>query len=824
MLFGSDLFYGMFNNLAIFIVMVFAYGLFIAAFPQDSSPRGRLILGLCFGVFALIAMHARIPASEGVIVDQRNAITALSGAFGGPVSAVVTAVMAGSYRIYLGGSGALSGAVGVGLGAIAGIGMYYLRVPRRGVGAIAAGALASTHVILPGFLVYIDLATGWALLKAVYLPFGTAIFLGIFFGTLLLSREQRRHAVETALKASEDRFRDFAESASDWFWETDARHRLAFISTGTGEKAAGAFDLIAEVGGPDEAEDRRRLLDIMETRADFRGFLYRRVRAEGEIRFLSISGKPMTGRRGTFLGYRGTATDVTEQVAADARLREREERYRSVIATAQDGFWATDMAGRLIEVNDAYVRRSGYSRDALLSMSIADIEVMDSPAEVAARIAALRKERTAFFATRHRARDGEVWDVEASVSCVDIEGGRLFCFLRDISERTAMERQLVQAQKMEAVGQLSGGIAHDFNNLLNVVSLNAGLLQMAVADNPGAQKFVDATMASVSRGAELTRKLLSFARAEMHDTRRVSVNQFVRGMEGLIARSLTPAIRVETALAEDVWPVDINPGDFEDAILNLALNARDAMPAGGTLVIETANKVIDDGYVQRNPGGRAGDFVMIAVSDTGTGMSRAVLDKAFEPFFTTKEEGRGSGLGLSMVYGFVRRSGGHAKIYSEVGQGTTVRLHLPRAEGEAGSAGPDAATAEPPRGTETILVVDDEAALVQSAEAILASLGYATLAAANGPQALAVLDAHPEVDLLFSDVIMPGGMDGYRLAIAARSRRPDLRILLTTGFTRRRETLANGDGRLIARLTETLLGKPYNAAELAFAVRRALDG
>lgn len=702
--FESGLFYGMFSNLAIFIVMVFVYGLLVDRIPQESAFKSRVILGFSFGIFAFICMHARIPAWEGVIVDQRNAVVALSGAFGGPIAAIISAAVAGAYRIYLGGAGALAGTVGVCLAALAGIALHRFAGPTYGIVNSAVGALVATLIILPGFLLVGDLATGWALLKKVTLPYGTAIFLGIFLGTLLMAREDRRQKAERTLK-------------------------------------------------------------------------------------------------------------------------ERETRYRSVVATALDGFWVMAMDGRLLEVNEAYVRRSGYSREELLSMNGWDLNVDWSPETVIDRIRAAKEEGNAFLTTRHRTKDGEIWDVEASVAYADIEGGRIFIFFRDISERKSMERQLVQAQKMEAVGQLSGGIAHDFNNLLSIVSLNSSILSRLGAESEQAPRSLDAIATAVSRGAELTRKLLGFARRETVETRSVSVNGFIQGMEDLIARSLTPAIRVELSLAGDVWPVEINPGDLQDTILNLALNARDAMPDGGTLTIETSNKLIDESYAVRNPGGKAGEFVMISVSDTGIGMPKDVAEKAFEPFFTTKEEGKGSGLGLAMVYGFIQRSGGHAKIYSESGQGTTVRLFLPRSDrGSALAGDEDGALHEPPLGTETILVVDDEIPLVEAATTILESLGYQTISARAGKEALEILGANEGVDLLFSDIIMPGGMDGFELALAAQDLRPGIRVLLTSGFAGRHDRSAGVRGADHEEWLKNYLHKPYNREELAFAVRRALDG
>ena len=385
-------------------------------------------------------------------------------------------------------------------------------------------------------------------------------------------------------------------------------------------------------------------------------------------------------------------------------------------------------------------------------------------------------------------------------------------------------RHLNQAQKMETVGLLTGGIAHDFNNILGIVLGTLELLQRRVAGDPGMSAQIQKAIHGTQRGVSITRKLLGFSRQDAGAVKLTKVNAFIDSLRELIARSLTPSIKVEQNLTADLWPVEINPGDFEDVILNLALNARDAMPDGGTLVIETANKILDEAYARRNPSARAGEFVMVSLSDTGAGMTDEVREKIFEPFFTTKEQGKGTGLGLSMVYGFVQRSGGHIIVYSEVGEGTSFHLYLPRAREKAsGDEEPvDIPDGPPSRGSECILVVDDEQDLVDLAATILESLGYKTFCASDGEQALKLLEDHEEIDLMFSDVIMPGRLDGYKLALAARKISPALKILLTSGFTKKREESLRGESA-VAELTGNLLSKPYTLSELAAGIRRTLD-
>lgn len=394
---------------------------------------------------------------------------------------------------------------------------------------------------------------------------------------------------------------------------------------------------------------------------------------------------------------------------------------------------------------------------------------------------------------------------------------------RDVTYNRQLEEQVRRAQKMKAVGQLTGGIAHDFNNILGIVQGNLELLEDLVFDNENALNRVSKAQKGILRGTDITRKLLGFSSKQAGEVRVTCINTFIKNIEDLIARSLTASINVETHIDEDLWSTAVDPGDLEDAFLNLSLNARDAMPDGGTLSIETANKVFDEGNMRLFPEIHAGEYVMISVSDTGMGMTSDIKDKVLEPFFTTKEQGRGSGLGLSMVYGFIQRSGGHINIYSELGKGTTVHLFLPRSETSgADTSINDSKITDLPTGNETILIVDDEDGLRDVAASYLKMLGYATITAENADQAMEILGNNRDIDLLFSDVVMPGGIDGYQLASMAHKHWPALKILLTSGFTKKEEALNHSDDKYLIELNGQLLGKPYNMSELALALRKTI--
>ena len=383
--------------------------------------------------------------------------------------------------------------------------------------------------------------------------------------------------------------------------------------------------------------------------------------------------------------------------------------------------------------------------------------------------------------------------------------------------REALEASLRQSQKMEAVGQLTGGVAHDFNNLLTII---LGNLQMALRQSPEGktQRLLSNAYQAANRGAELTKRLLAFSRNQPLDPRPLDANRLVAGMSDLLDRTLGETIAVETVGSAGLWPIEADAPQLEAAILNLAINARDAMPDGGKVTIETANVFLDEFYCRSAEGVKPGQYVMIAVSDTGSGMAQDVVDKAFDPFFTTKSAGAGTGLGLSQVYGFIRQSGGHVRIYSEVGEGTTVKLYLPRSFARENPRAGARSVDETPKGNrETVLVVEDDPDVRGYVVETLTGLDYQVRDAANAEEALKILDEPAPVDLLLTDVVMPG-MNGRNLAEAARLRRPGLKVLYMTGYSR---NAIVHQGRLDAGVT--LMQKPFSQNVLAARVRTMLE-
>jgi len=423
-----------------------------------------------------------------------------------------------------------------------------------------------------------------------------------------------------------------------------------------------------------------------------------------------------------------------------------------------------------------------------------------------------------------RRKDGKTFPLHLSVSEFEANGRRYFTgMIHDISDRkhveealSESERRLLHSQKMEAIGQLTGGIAHDFNNLLLVITGNLELLEpYLTGDDP--KVLIKAAQEATALGSKLTDQLLTFARRRHMDAQIIQLNQLVVSITEMLRRTLGEHITLSTLLARDLWLTRVDPSQFQSAIVNMAVNARDAMPQGGKLVVETRNIELDADHVDLHSELKSGKYVQLSISDTGAGMLPEVRDRVFEPFFTTKEMGRGTGLGLAMVYGFVKQSGGHVTIYSELGHGTTFSLYLPRTEDALAAPAVEKRGPVDPQARETILVVEDDERVRQLTIRRLKMIGYQVVEARDGPSALDILMKDNAIDLVFTDLIMPGGLSGHEVAIQARQLKSGIKVLLTSGYA---EELVRGDD--LQREQLLVLRKPYQQADLVAAIRNVL--
>ena len=643
-----------------------------------------------------------------------------------------------------------------------------------------------------------------------------------------------RKQTEQALRESRERFSSLVANIAGAVYRgaCDEHWTMAFMSDAIKDISgypASDFEnnnvrsfasLIVE---EDQAMVKKAVVNAVERREPFT-VRYRILDADGRIRWVWDRGVGVFDAQGQLLWLDGAIFDITDQQHAEEALRASERQLGAILDNAMEAVVSIDEAGLIQAFNSGAETVFGYRAEEVISRPLDILIPPSSKAVHASRVAdSLRSDGNSRHLGHRRLinglrKDGSEFPAEVSISKLRLDGQTVItAMLHDVSDRVAAEARLRQAQKMEALGQLTGGIAHDFNNLLTVILGNARLLERSLADEQRLIAKAGAITNAAKRGAGLVARLLAFSRKESLEPKVIDGRELVSGMVDMLRRTLGETIEIKTEFVEESLDLFADPNQMEASLLNLATNARDVMPNGGELTIAMENFHVS----QRTeiPGAQLvpGDYVILSVSDSGTGISADQLERIFEPFFTTKEVGKGTGLGLSMVFGFVQQSGGQILVESELGQGTTFRLYLPKAEAPTRQP---SGTVESERRrdvselSETILVVEDEPEVRKIAVSILEDLGYRVIEAESGPDALAKLEAQPRIDLLFTDMIMPGGMSGYELAEKAKDRWSNLKVLYTSGYTDDALAGAGGDVRL--------LRKPYEDVLLATEVKEAL--
>ena len=693
-------------------------------------------------------------------------------------------------------------------------------------------------------------STGTFATEVVHVPDrdGSGRVLGVY---VVVTDITHRKLSERKIAESEARFRAIANSAPAPIWVTAPNGTREFVNQayldflGVAYEEALVFDWRKALHPDDlprileeqRVKEASRLPFTLEAR--YRG-------AEGRWRWLRSESQPKWGPGGEPVGFIGVALDVTEAKEAQEQLTlinetlERRVAERTAQLAASEALVETffrhspECHAVLVEdgdsftyqeVNPATLRLYGMTRDQVIGRSLEDALGPEAGATINRHLRACLRTGGTYHYERAQG-DETIEAVATAVPSREGEARRVVVSARDITERRRLEEQLRQSQKMEALGQLTGGVAHDFNNLLTLMlgGLDTIDRQSAqLADSPAKariERAKDMALQGVHRARTLTGRLLAFSRRQALAPQAVNANALVNGICDLLRHTLGEQIALKTFLADGLWRAFVDPNQLENALINLALNARDAMPHGGELIIETANRRLDAATAAQLPERvEPGDYVMIAAMDTGAGMDEKTRQRAFDPFFTTKEVGKGTGLGLSQVYGFSRQSGGYAEIESEPDSGTTVRIYLPRqATAYAELGGRD--RAEPGRagGRESVLVVEDDDAVRAYAIEALQELGYSVVEASRGKAALDILNGTPHLDLLLTDVVMPGALNGRELADEAVKRRPDLKVLFMTGYSR--DAIIR-NGRLDPGVH--VLSKPFSVEELAEKVRERLD-
>jgi PAS domain S-box-containing protein len=625
-------------------------------------------------------------------------------------------------------------------------------------------------------------------------------------------------------RRSEERFQIIADNAPVMLWVSNENGAVTFTnkpcSNFTGRTPVHEVDKfwVEHVHAEDVQRFLQNFLSASQARHSFQRE-YRLKRMDGEYRWILDRGVPQFDANGTFAGYVCSAVDVTDYRQAEKALRESELRNRVLVENTTYAIYLSDEDDKLLDVNPALVKMLGYDSAAeLLAMNMTT-GIFRNP-EDAARLAAQCKlqGRLDGFDAEWKRKGGKPITVRLSGRAVSNSPGSLAyleVIAEDVTERRTLEEQLRQAQKMEAVGRLAGGVAHDFNNLLNLIIGYSALLLGSIAAGDPIRKRVEEIDKAAQRAASLTRQLLAFSRKQVLEPKVLNVNTVVEELDKMLRRLIGEHINLVTVLSPFLGRVKADPSQIEQVIMNLAVNARDAMPRGGKLVIETANVYLDEQYAHKHAGLQPGPYVMLAVRDVGSGMNPETVSHIFEPFFTTKPKGKGTGLGLAMVYGVVIQSGGHVAVESKLGKGSSFKVYLPRVE----SVVPAEALppAEALKGSETILLVEDEEPVRRLACEILQASGYTILEASGGLDALQVCETHGRIELMVTDVVMPG-MSGRELADELSSLRPEMRVLYVSGYT---EDAIGEYGVLEEGVN--FLQKPFRPCDLARKVREVLD-
>jgi two-component system cell cycle sensor histidine kinase/response regulator CckA len=640
-----------------------------------------------------------------------------------------------------------------------------------------------------------------------------------------LRRSVRR--ATRSLRESEERYRELFENANDIIYTHDLAGNFTSINKAAQQATGYTLDEalktnIFSVLAPESVDVVRQMMSRRGTEGGQTQYELEIVRKDGRRVPLEVSTR-IIFRGGKPVGVQGIARNITERKRGEETLRESEERFRVLSEQSPLGMALIDHQGRYGYVNPAFVAIFGYTLEEVPTGADWFRAAFPDPD---VRREAIRKWKE----DRARSGVGEARPRTFDVTCKDgarksilfrsvsLSRGRQFVIYEDVTRQRELQAQLQQAMKMEAVGRLAGGIAHDFNNLLTVIIGNVSLALVKLAPSDPAGGLLAEVSKAAERAALLTQQLLAFSRKQIIEPKVLNLNDLIADLNAMLVRLIREDIKIEILPGKDLGAVKIDPGQFQQVLINLVVNARDAMPGGGKIIIETANRELDDDYCYMHPYVEPGRFVMVAVSDTGHGMGEEVTAHIFEPFFTTKPKGKGTGLGLATTHGVVKQSGGSIEVYSEVGIGTTFKIYLPRVEEKVSKPARDDQPRELLGGTETVLLVEDEEIVRDLCVRILCDSGYRVFQAGNGDEAIALATGFEErIDLLLTDVVMPG-MSGPELATQLVLHHPETKVLFTSGYT---ENAITRHGALKEGVN--FINKPYTPSSLAKKVREVLD-
>jgi len=785
------------HNAALLVALSALYGLLARVRHRHAgAERDKILAGLLFGGLAIAAMNIPFHYRPGVIYDGRSIVLTLAGLFGGGIAAAVSVALAGAYRAYLGGPGVWAGVATILLCSMVGLAVRRVYENRpESLGPVALyGVGIATHVVMLLCQVLLPWPGALETIGRIWLPVMLVFPAATLFVGILLGNEERRIVAARKLRESEENLRITLNSIGDAVIATDGNGNITGMNpvamrlTGwdeketTGKPLETVFNIINE--------DTRKAVESPVKTVMKEGMIVGLsnhtllISKDGAEIPIADSGAPIKNEAGEVTGVVLVFRDQTEEREYQRRIAESETKYKTAFKTSPDAVNINRRDGRFVDINDGFTQLTGFTREDVIGKTSIEMDLWAIPEDREKLIRALKENGyVENLESAFRCKDGSLKTGLMSARFITINNEpHILSITRDITRHLQMENQFRQAQKMETIGKLAGGIAHDFNNLLMVI---LGYVELVLNELDGAHphhELLTEVQKAGCRARDITRQLLVFSRKQILQPVVLNLNDSVIHLQKMLGRLIGEDIEVITAFAEDLGHVQADPGQVEQVLMNLVVNARDAMPKGGKLTIETANVALDEGHADHHVGVAPGKYVMLAVTDTGCGMDQETMDRVFDPFFTTKEFGKGTGLGLSTVYGIVSQSGGHIACYSEPGQGTIFRIYLPRTEARTVRQAEPAPELVRTGGGEHILVAEDETAVRELIQQMLERLGYRVTLAANGNDALAlVAEKGLDPDLVITDLVMPG-MDGKELIERLRNLRPGQRFLYMSGY------------------------------------------
>lgn len=829
----NTIFIGLINNVALLLALALLFDI-ISLKPRKDSLRIQIIVGLGISLIGIAVMFSHWELRPGVIFDTRSILLCITGVYFGLIPTAIVSGVTVLLRIAQGGDGMYMGVGVIVTSATLGLLLRYThrgkveKIHWREILLLGIGV----HVIMLLWTVMLPANIRLITFKNIVLPVILLYPLGTVLLGKLLDLSLKRNQFEAKLRTSEKQLREsqlvaglgsYALDIQAGQWTSSVILDQIFGIDKIFERTVASWVSLIH------PEDQEMMLhyfqmDVLERRGRF-DKEYRIIQREsGETRWVHGLGKLDLDSDGLPIRMIGTIQDITDRKGIERALRDSEEKFREIFNNANDAIFIhtilpDDQPGNFIEVNEIACHQYEYTREEFLTMTPADIRGPGLEMSVNDLLQEMIKQGRYNVELIHVTKSGREMPVEMSTHVFNLAGEEVaLAVVRDISRRRQLEEEFRQAQKMESIGRLAGGIAHDFNNLLTVINGYSSMLFQDTEPGDKSRSMLGNIIEAGERAARLTNQLLAFSRKQILKPEVMNLSTVVEEIQVMLRRLITEDIELVTNLSPDLKLVNSDRGQIEQVIINLVVNARDAMPEGGILTLETGNQTLDLSHQEIHYEVAPGEYVMLALSDTGTGIEPEVQEHIFEPFFTTKEKGKGTGLGLSTVHGIIRQSGGFIWMYSEPGEGTTFKIYLPVTDSKIKASGKPLAPTKSLTGSETILVVEDEIAVRDLAQDVLTNSGYTVLEALNGQDALEIYrTTNDRIDLVLTDVIMPH-MSGKQLIEQIRDINPDLPVIYMSGYT---ENAIVHHG--ILEEDVHFIQKPFSPNQLLEIVRRVLD-